>query len=94
MNINISQKKLKKILEKAYEAGWYGCLNLKSSFSDNYAEEIFDSLSDEIIDFDVNGYYLNEAYSMVDVSMTTSTNTLAYANELDSPYQQQFVFQH
>ena len=93
MNINISQKKLKKFLEKSYEAGWHGCLNLKSSFSDNYAEEIFGSLSNEITDFDVNGYYLNEAYSVVDTSvMTSTTNTLVYANELDSTYQQKFIF--
>jgi hypothetical protein len=94
MNINISEKELKRMFEKAYEAGWHGCLNLKSSFSDNYVEEVFDSKLNKDSDFDVNGYYLNETYTVVNGSTITSTDSIAYVNELDSPYQQKFVFQH
>ena len=94
MNVNISQEELKKMLEKAYEAGWSGCLDLKSSFADSCMEKICVSKLNENSNFDVSSYYLSEAYNVVDESfnvvdesLTISIDATAYDSQ-----QQHFVF--
>ena len=87
MNVNISQEELKKMLEEAYEAGWRGCLDLKSSFADSCMEKICASKLNENSNFDVRGYYLSEAYNVVDEFLTISIDATTYDSQ-----QQQFVF--
>jgi len=40
-SISIQEDILKKILEEAYEAGWSGCIELKSHFVKNIIDELF-----------------------------------------------------